>query len=126
MLNPAQQAALADIDGLDLVRYDEQASSLPDAAERAAVLIPGFLATTDALQLFLNEIGRHRLLTPDEEIELAFGALRDGDTSGSEVPARGSEQKAAAVAVAAVGVRGLPPCRGTGGAGWGSAGSAPQ
>ncbi len=28
-------------------------------------------ATTDALQLFLNEIGRHRLLRPAEEIELA-------------------------------------------------------
>jgi RNA polymerase primary sigma factor len=27
--------------------------------------------TTDALQLFLNEIGRHRLLTADEEVELA-------------------------------------------------------
>src|SRR3954464_9784887 len=27
--------------------------------------------TTDALQLFLNEAGRHRLLTPQEEIELA-------------------------------------------------------
>ena len=27
--------------------------------------------TTDALQLFLNEIGRHRLLTPAEEIDLA-------------------------------------------------------
>jgi RNA polymerase primary sigma factor len=27
--------------------------------------------TTDALQLFLNEIGRHRLLTPAEEIELS-------------------------------------------------------
>jgi RNA polymerase primary sigma factor len=27
--------------------------------------------TTDTLQLFLNEIGRHRLLTPDEEVELA-------------------------------------------------------
>jgi RNA polymerase primary sigma factor len=27
--------------------------------------------TTDALQLFLNEAGRHRLLTPAEEIELA-------------------------------------------------------
>ena len=28
-------------------------------------------ATTDTLQLFLNEIGRHRLLTPDEEIDLS-------------------------------------------------------
>src|SRR3954454_6322561 len=28
-------------------------------------------ATTDALQLFLNEIGRHRLLTPAEEIDLS-------------------------------------------------------
>jgi len=27
--------------------------------------------TTDALQLFLNEIGRHRLLTPSEELDLA-------------------------------------------------------
>jgi RNA polymerase primary sigma factor len=27
--------------------------------------------TTDTLQLFLNEIGRHRLLTPSEEIELS-------------------------------------------------------
>src|SRR3954463_6090815 len=28
-------------------------------------------ATTDTLQLFLNEIGRHRLLTPHREIDLA-------------------------------------------------------
>ncbi len=27
--------------------------------------------TSDALQLFLDEVGRHKLLTPDEEIELA-------------------------------------------------------
>jgi phosphoglycerate dehydrogenase-like enzyme len=44
-------SALADIDGLELVRYDEQAEDLPDAAAHAQVLIPGFLATSDALRL---------------------------------------------------------------------------
>jgi RNA polymerase primary sigma factor len=39
--------------------------------------------TTDALQLFLNEIGRHRLLTPDEEIELAKRIER-GDLEAKE------------------------------------------
>jgi RNA polymerase primary sigma factor len=40
-------------------------------------------ATTDALQLFLNEIGRHRLLTPSEEIELAKRIER-GDLGAKE------------------------------------------
>jgi len=39
--------------------------------------------TTDALQLFLNEAGRHALLTPDEEIELAKGIER-GDLEAKE------------------------------------------
>jgi RNA polymerase primary sigma factor len=39
--------------------------------------------TTDALQLFLNEAGRHRLLTPDEEIELAK-AVERGDLDAKE------------------------------------------
>ncbi len=42
-----------------------ESEALPlDDAQLASV-------TTDALQLFLNEIGRHRLLTPAEEIDLA-------------------------------------------------------
>jgi RNA polymerase primary sigma factor len=41
------------------------------------------LATTDALQLFLNEIGRHRLLTPAEEIDLAKRIER-GDLEAKE------------------------------------------
>jgi len=52
--------------GIDL-RDDcarEQEQSPLDDAQLATV-------TTDALQLFLNEIGRHRLLTPSEEIDLA-------------------------------------------------------
>ncbi|HWT23998.1 MAG TPA: sigma-70 family RNA polymerase sigma factor [Solirubrobacteraceae bacterium] len=40
-------------------------------------------ATTDALQLFLNEIGRHRLLTPAEEIDLAKRIER-GDLAAKE------------------------------------------
>jgi len=39
--------------------------------------------TTDALQLFLNEIGRHRLLTPVEEIDLAKRIER-GDLEAKE------------------------------------------
>jgi RNA polymerase primary sigma factor len=39
--------------------------------------------TTDALQLFLNEAGRHRLLTPNEEIELAKRIER-GDLEAKE------------------------------------------
>jgi len=40
-------------------------------------------ATTDALQLFLNEIGRHRLLTPAEEIDLSKRIER-GDLEAKE------------------------------------------
>jgi RNA polymerase primary sigma factor len=39
--------------------------------------------TTDTLQLFLNEIGRHRLLTPDEELELAR-RIEKGDLQAKE------------------------------------------
>src|SRR3954453_6767545 len=39
--------------------------------------------TTDALQLFLNEAGRYRLLTPQEEIELAKRIER-GDLAAKE------------------------------------------
>jgi RNA polymerase primary sigma factor len=40
-------------------------------------------ATTDTLQLFLNEIGRHRLPTPDEEISLAQ-RIEKGDLAAKE------------------------------------------
>jgi RNA polymerase primary sigma factor len=39
--------------------------------------------TTDALQLFMNEVARHRLLTPEEEIELSQ-AIERGDLAAKE------------------------------------------
>ena len=43
----------------------------PDAAESTYVNGDLAVATTDALQLFLNEAGRYKLLTAPEEVELA-------------------------------------------------------
>jgi RNA polymerase primary sigma factor len=43
----------------------------PDAAENTYVNGDLAVATTDALQLFLNEAGRYKLLTAAEEVELA-------------------------------------------------------
>jgi RNA polymerase primary sigma factor len=43
----------------------------PDAPEAPLDDAQFASVTTDTLQLFLNEIGRHRLLTPSEEIDLA-------------------------------------------------------
>ncbi len=43
----------------------------PDAQEAAYVNGDLAVATTDALQLFLNEAGRYKLLTAAEEVELA-------------------------------------------------------
>jgi RNA polymerase primary sigma factor len=59
----------------DCGREEATAAPVDDAALASA--------TTDTLQLFLNEIGRHRLLTPAEEIELARRIER-GDLAAKE------------------------------------------
>ncbi len=58
-----EQLEARGIDLRDDCGRDAEPAPIDDAALASA--------TTDTLQLFLNEIGRHRLLTPDEEIELS-------------------------------------------------------
>jgi RNA polymerase primary sigma factor len=57
-------------------RFDDRGIELHDDCGRESVdtsYVNGDLAvsTTDALQLFLNEVGRYELLTADQEVELA-------------------------------------------------------
>src|SRR6185295_10943957 len=59
----------------DCTRQDAPEAPIDDAALATV--------TTDTLQLFLNEIGRHRLLTPDEEIDLAK-RIEKGDLAAKE------------------------------------------
>src|SRR4051812_15975665 len=56
--------------GIDV--SDDCARTLPHAPATAATYTNTALAafTTDALQQFLNEAGRHKLLTPGQELEL--------------------------------------------------------
>ena len=57
-----------------------------DAARRAASPTAGHVAveaTTDALQLFLREAGRHQLLTAAQEVELAKRIERGDMTPNS-------------------------------------------
>jgi RNA polymerase primary sigma factor len=56
----------------------------PDAHEGAYVNGDLAVATTDALQLFLNEAGRYKLLTASEEVELAKRVER-GDKEAKDL-----------------------------------------
>ena len=63
--------------GVEIHRAD-QAAEVP--ARTAAAATP---QTGDSLQLFLNEVGKHRLLTAAEEVELAK-AIETGDLRAKE------------------------------------------
>ena len=72
----ALKAALAAAD----VEIEETAV---DDAERGLDLRPSAGGSTDSLQLFLNEIGRHTLLTAAEEVALAK-RIEKGDQAAKE------------------------------------------
>jgi RNA polymerase primary sigma factor len=69
--------------GIDI--SDDCARTMPEGKAEPATYTNHDLAvfTTDALQQFLNEAGRHRLLTPAEELELAKRIER-GDLEAKE------------------------------------------
>ena len=70
-----EQIEVRGIDLRDDCGRDAEPAPVDDAALASA--------TTDTLQLFLNEIGRHRLLTPDEEIELSK-RIENGDLAAKD------------------------------------------
>ena len=70
-----EQIEIRGIDLRDDCGRDAEPAPVDDAALASA--------TTDTLQLFLNEIGRHRLLTPDEEIELSK-RIEKGDLAAKD------------------------------------------
>jgi RNA polymerase primary sigma factor len=74
----------------DLCKMLEQRGAVIDCSEGRETDGPVSISvhdlahqTTDALQLFMNEVARHRLLTPAEEIELSK-AIERGDLAAKE------------------------------------------
>src|SRR5947207_1153338 len=74
----------------DLCRLLEQRGAAIDCSEGRQPDSPVSISvhdlahqTTDALQLFMNEVARHRLLTPQEEIDLSK-AIERGDLAAKE------------------------------------------
>ena len=85
------EAAELDDDDVERLYADlqERGIELSDDCGRAtadSTYVNGDLAvsTTDALQLFLNEVGRYKLLTADEEVELAKRIER-GDQAAKDL-----------------------------------------
>lgn len=81
----AVQQVHAAIEAKGLEITDDCARTLPDAPAQPIGYSNADLAlfTTDAVQQFLNEAGRHRLLTPPEELDLAR-RIESGDLQAKE------------------------------------------
>jgi RNA polymerase primary sigma factor len=67
-----QEALLCALEtrGIEIVEDEQPAAEAPEAPSRDVEPLPSE-TTTDALQLFLREAGRHELLTAAQEVELA-------------------------------------------------------
>src|SRR5437762_8998592 len=76
----ARDNELADVE-LDELRRELEARGV--AVRREQPVAAGALHLTDSLQLFLNEIGKHKLLTAAEEVELSKRVER-GDSVAKE------------------------------------------
>lgn len=72
---------------IDAASHETRPEGAPDASDERAFLLAQFQADgdleRDVTQLYLNEIGRHKLLTAAEEASLARAA-RDGDASARQ------------------------------------------
>jgi RNA polymerase primary sigma factor len=84
----ARAAELTDEELADLCQMLEERGAVVDCTGRQAEPVRVSInelahQTTDALQLFMNEVARHKLLTPAEEIELAK-AIERGDLAAKE------------------------------------------
>jgi RNA polymerase primary sigma factor len=90
-LDDAEAAGAVDLDALEALLADHDAdellpSVLEQLGEREVELAEHVYEpspTTDSLQLFLNEVGRHPLLTAAQEVELAKRIER-GDAAAKE------------------------------------------
>ncbi|MDX6657655.1 MAG: polymerase primary sigma factor [Solirubrobacteraceae bacterium] len=84
----ARAAELSEEEIADLCHLLEERGAVVDCSGRRAEPVRVSInelahQTTDALQLFMNEVARHKLLTPAEEIELSK-AIERGDLDAKE------------------------------------------
>ena len=60
-----------DVRGIERIEPEDETATETEAKTRELDLTAAPSGTTDSLQLFMNEIGRHKLLTAADEVALA-------------------------------------------------------